>query len=94
MPPGSATASSHSSSSRPAPFSLVHHGSKGSALPGTSTITATVGARIPYADVDTLHRVAIRDGHTVSSLVATLVHDGLRRHELSLVSQQGSVSAK
>jgi hypothetical protein len=71
-----------------------HDGSKGSALPGTSTITTTVGARIPYADVDTLHRVAIRDGQTVSSLVATLVHDGLRRHELSLVSQARSVGVE
>jgi hypothetical protein len=75
-------------------FSLAHHESKGSALPGTSTITMPVGARIPYADVDALHRVAIRDGHTVSSLVATLVHDGLRRHELSFVSQQRSVGVE
>jgi hypothetical protein len=44
-----------------------------------STITTPVAARIPNAEVDMLHRVAVRDGYTVSSLVAKLVHDGLRR---------------
>ena len=50
-------------------------------------ITTPVGARIPYADADALHQAATYEGRTVSSLIATMVHDGLRRHELNIVSQ-------
>jgi hypothetical protein len=53
-----------------------------------STISAPVTARIHYDDVDALRCLAARDGHTVSSLVARMVHDGLQRRELDALAQQ------
>jgi hypothetical protein len=38
-----------------------------------STITACVTARLPNRHVDALHRVADRDGSTVSGIIARLV---------------------
>jgi hypothetical protein len=38
-----------------------------------------VTARIHYTDVDELRQIAARDGRTVSSLIAVMVHDGLLR---------------
>jgi hypothetical protein len=61
-------------------------------LPGTSTITTPVTARIHYIDVDALRHVATRDGRTVSGLIAFMVHDGLRR-EASASAQPHPVTA-
>ena len=57
-----------------------------------STISAPITARIHYADVDELRNLAARDGRTVSSLIAVMVHDGLLR-ELCVPGQH-SVAAK
>jgi hypothetical protein len=60
-------------------------------LPGTSTITTPVTARIHYIDV-ALRHVATRDGRTVSGLIAFMVYDGLRR-EASASAQPHPVTA-
>jgi hypothetical protein len=57
-----------------------------------STISAPVTARIHYVDVDELRHIAARDGRTVSSLIAVMVHDGLRRDVTA--TQQYRVTAE
>lgn len=56
-----------------------------------STISAPVTARIHYTDIDELRHLAARDGHTVSSLIAVMVHDGLREIRVPV---QHSVAAE
>jgi hypothetical protein len=50
-----------------------------------------VTARIHYTDIDELRHLAARDGHTVSSLIAVMVHDGLREIRVPV---QHSVAAE
>jgi hypothetical protein len=50
-----------------------------------------VTARIHYTDIDELRHLAARDGHTVSSLIAVMVHDGLREIRVPV---QPSVAAE
>lgn len=48
-------------------------------MPGSSSITAPVAARVPHSTLERLQELARERGTTVSVVLASIAQDGIRR---------------